>query len=403
MVFFVTAMGFLLFWAIHSYFLDRQPVLGIFAIHQAVYTLFSISTTGYLAPIMPANLPQLADWFNIILYCSISFTPVLFCRALFKPYAPPPLLMRGLQVLLWSFPVLLLLIALGYDALAVNTCAVLIRISWLYFVGMAFSLRKESTPSRRILQGFFVVILINNLVFWYVNRIGWMAVLVNPSAMQILVVDGLVIGGLFAIILHSRTRQVLREGQQSALELLLVQKKFEIEQELKKRIEVQAQTDYLTGVCNRRRFVELAEHELARANRFQRPFTLLVIDIDHFKSINDTWGHGVGDKVLKEITIRMSGALREADIFGRTGGEEFAAVLVEIEGQDAIEVAQRLCASVAASWIDLPEARGIHASVSIGLAQLNGRDVSFNHLLQEADGAMYSAKQAGRNQVFAEV
>ncbi|MGA2672468.1 MAG: diguanylate cyclase [Terracidiphilus sp.] len=398
-LFFATAMLCLLFWAILTYLQDRQPVNGLFALHQAVYTLFGIVATGYLAPWIPARFPQLGDGLNIVLYCAISFTPVLFCRALFRPYEPPPLLMRGLNLFLWTFPALLVAIALGYDTQAVNAAAALIKITWLYFVVIAFFLRVERTPSRRLLQIFFVSILMNNVAFWLASRSSRIASVINLTAMQVLIVDGLVIGALFAMILHTRARQTLLEAQQSALDLLLVQKKFEIERELKKQAELQAQTDYLTGLFNRRRFVESAERELERAIRFHSPLTLLMIDIDYFKAINDNWGHGIGDAVLKEVARLIRDALRSVDIFGRTGGEEFAAVLVETDGDHALEIAQRLCTIVADAAIVPPGAERIPVTISIGLAQLNGRKINFSSLLNEADRAMYNAKEAGRNRV----
>jgi diguanylate cyclase (GGDEF)-like protein len=397
MAFFVTTMLFLLLWAIHRYFLNRSPVVGLFAVHQAVYTLFAIVTTGYLAPFCPARFPQLADWVNLLLYCGIGFTPVLFCRALFKPYEPPPVLMRGLTLFLWTFPVLVVAIALGHDTFAVNANAVLIKISWLYFVVVAFSLRAESTPRRRLLQVFFLSILTTNLVFWYASRSSWIASKISLSAIQVLVIDGLVIGGLFALILHSRARQMQLEAQQSAVDLLLVQKKLELEKELKKHAQLLAQTDYLTGLFNRRRFIELAERELERAIRFQRPISLLMIDVDHFKKINDTWGHGIGDVVLQKISLLIRDTLRNVDIFGRMGGEEFAAVIVETEGDDAFEIAQRLCVIVANAVIVQPRTGSIQVTVSIGLAQLKGRNIQFNSWLNEADRAMYNAKESGRN------
>ena len=398
-MFFVTAMMCLLLWAILTYLLDRQPVVGFFAIHQAVYTLFGIVATGYLAPLVPARFPQLGDGVNIVLYCAINFTPLLFCRELFKPYEPPPVLMRGINLLLCTFPLLLVAIALGYDTQAVTANAALIKITWLYFAVIAFSLRVEHTPSRRILQIFFVSILMNNAVFWFAGRNAWIASRVSLTAMQLLIVDGLVIGGLFALILQTRARQAQHEAQQAALDLILVQKKFELEQELKEQAELQAQTDYLTGLFNRRRFVELAELELDRAIRFQRPLTLLMIDIDHFKAINDTWGHGIGDVVLQKVSRLIRDTLRNADIFGRTGGEEFAAVIVETDGDYSFDVAQRLCAVVADTVIVPPRAGRIQVTVSIGLSQLKGRNISFDSLMNEADQAMYTAKEAGRNRL----
>ncbi len=397
MMFFITAMLCLLLWAILSYLLNRRSVVGLFAIHQAVYTFFGLATTGYLAPLVPARFPQLADWVNIVLYCAINFTSILFCRALFKPYAPPPLLMRGLNLLLWTFPVLLAAIVLGYDSPAVIFNSAIIKVTWLFFVVIAFSLRTESTPSKRLLQLFFASILLNNLAFWIAGRSTRFASVVNLPAIQILIVDGLVIGGLFAMILHSRARQAMRDAHQSALDLILVQKKLELEQELKKLAELQAQTDYLTGLFNRRRLVESAERELERAIRYQRPLSLLMIDLDHFKAINDRWGHAVGDVVLQQVSNLIRDALRNVDILGRTGGEEFAAVIVETEGEDARDIAQRIRALVADAVIIPPGAGNIHVSVSIGLTQLKGRSIRFKELLEEADQAMYCAKRAGRN------
>ena len=400
-MFFATAMLCLLFWVILSYLEDRQLVVGLFAIHQATYTCFGLVATGYLAPLVPVRFPQLADWVDIVLYCAIGFTPLLFCRELFRPYEPPRLLMRGLNLLLWVFPVLLVAIALGYDTQAVIANAMLIKITWLYFVVVAFSLRVEHTPSRRLLRIFFVLILMNNVVFWLASRSSRIASVINLTAIQTLVIDGLVIGGFFAMILHTRARQTLREAQQSAVDLLLVQKKFEIEQRLKEQAELQAQTDYLTGLFNRRSFVESAERELMRAIRFQRPLTMLMIDIDHFKAINDTWGHGVGDIVLQNVSHLMHETLRNVDIFGRTGGEEFAAILVEAEGMDALDVAKRLCTAVAEAVIVPPGAGRIQVTVSIGLSQLKGRKILFNSLMNEADQAMYTAKKTGRNRFVA--
>jgi diguanylate cyclase (GGDEF)-like protein len=399
-VFFATAMLCLLVWAILSYLLDRQLVVGIFALHQATYTAFGLVVTGYLAYWIPARFPQWNDTADIVLYCAINFTSVLFCRALFKPYAPPRALILGLNLLLCTFPLLLAGIALGYDSPAVGINNALIKLTWLFFVVIAFSLRTESTPSRRLLQVFFVSILMSNLFFWVAAVVRPDFSLVNHNGIRVLIMNGLVIGGLFAAILHTRARHARREAQQAAVNLVLVQKKFELEQELKKQAELQARTDYLTGVFNRRHFVELAERELARSIRFQRPFTLLVIDVDHFKAVNDTWGHSVGDKVLQQVAQLIRETLRGEDIFGRTGGEEFAAVLVEAGCEGAREIATRLCSTVADSVIVPEEGAHIHVSISIGLSRLNGRRIGFDSLMGEADSAMYEAKQAGRNRVL---
>jgi diguanylate cyclase (GGDEF)-like protein len=236
-------------------------------------------------------------------------------------------------------------------------------------------------------------------VFWIVSRNSLIASRINLSAIQQLIVDGLIIGGSFAIMLHARARLARQEAQETALNLLRVQGELAVEQVLKRQAEVQAQTDFLTGQLSHRRFVELAERELTRAIRFQRPFTLLVIDIDHFKAVNDTWGHSVGDAVLQKVARLIRNTLREEDVFGRTGGEEFAAVIVEVDRDGAIEVAQRLCSTVADAMIVEPEAGRIQITLSIGLSQLKGRNIPFTSLRNEADRAMYDAKEAGRNRL----
>ncbi|MBW4056083.1 MAG: response regulator [Proteobacteria bacterium] len=214
-MFFVTSMVLLLLWAIHSYLLDRLPIVGLFAVHQAVYTLFGIAITGYLAPFLPAGYPRLVDLCTAIPYCAVSFTTLLFCRELFKPYDPPAVLMRGFNLFLLAFPIQIAAMAIGYTTVAVIINAILIKVTWWYFVAVTFTLRKEQSPSRRVLQIFFVTITLVFTVFWFVSSSG-----INIKiGRQILIANGLIIGGIFAMILNARSRRLLQEAQQSALEL----------------------------------------------------------------------------------------------------------------------------------------------------------------------------------------
>lgn len=155
-----------------------------------------------------------------------------------------------------------------------------------------------------------------------------------------------------------------------------------------------ADSDPLTGIANRRRFCERAAEELRRARRFRDPLALLMIDADHFKQINDTWGHEVGDTVLRGMADTIVVALRDVDIFGRLGGEEFAVLLPKTDVQAALGVAERLRAAVASMAV-VPN---LHITASIGVTVVCDGD-DFNTLLNRADQAMYQAKQAGRNRV----
>ena len=394
-VFFLTAMLALLLWALYSYYLFRLPAVGLFAIHQAAYILYGVGVTGYLAPLIPDDLLALTDGAAAIFYCGVGFTTLLFCGALFKPYDPPPLMMRVLNALLLAFPVQLVAIGMGHISIAVIINLILVRVSWWYFVVMAFSLRKELSPSRRLLQVFFVAITLIFSAFWIANHTG-MAIAISSLGRELLIINGLIIGCLFAMMLHARTRQLQSEAQQSSLELNLSKQKLELELNLRKQAEKQARIDHLTGLFNRRHFIELAEREISRSTRYKRPLALLMFDIDHFKAINDTWGHNVGDAVLQKIALLISNSLRDVDILGRTGGEEFAVILPESDAIEAACVAQRLCATISDAQFDLPD---MQVTISIGLAELNGRELSLDGLLNEADQAMYSAKRLGRNRV----
>ena len=161
---------------------------------------------------------------------------------------------------------------------------------------------------------------------------------------------------------------------------------------------VLATTDALTGLSNRHAFMQRAQELLKTAERFDQPCTLLMLDIDHFKQINDTHGHQIGDKVLATLGELLKKELREVDIIGRLGGEEFAALLAQTDQIDAIQVAERLRASVEA--MPLPRANGeqVRLTLSIGLASRHPAE-PLEGALGRADAALYKAKSAGRNRV----
>ncbi|MCG2734252.1 sensor domain-containing diguanylate cyclase [Pseudodesulfovibrio aespoeensis] len=166
------------------------------------------------------------------------------------------------------------------------------------------------------------------------------------------------------------------------------------------RVHELATTDSLTGLFNRRRFMELAEREFMRTKRYQGALTMLMMDIDHFKRVNDTHGHGVGDEVLRELARISRTALRELDILGRLGGEEFGVLLPETDAGPAMEVAQRLRRAIEKASM-ATDAGTLRITVSIGAATSNNDAETVETLLKRADVALYEAKQSGRNKVVA--
>lgn len=159
-----------------------------------------------------------------------------------------------------------------------------------------------------------------------------------------------------------------------------------------------ARTDSLTNLPNRRALFQFAEHEFKRARRYYRPFALLMLDIDHFKRINDTYGHAAGDQVLHSCAAGWKQVLRGQDLIGRTGGEEFCAILPETTLETAFQIAQRL--RVFTSELPFPEiSNDIVVTVSIGVASLEPSDDQLAEMLERADRALYQAKKSGRDRV----
>jgi diguanylate cyclase (GGDEF)-like protein len=173
------------------------------------------------------------------------------------------------------------------------------------------------------------------------------------------------------------------------------------QKELIQELERLAHTDSLTGVWNRRYLFTLVEQELKRSRRYQRPFAVIMIDIDYFKKINDTYGHTIGDEVLIVMAQTVLNCLRTVDFFGRIGGEEFMALLPETDIDAAVMVAERIRENVETTGI-LTQEQQIFITVSIGVATHKLGDETVNVIIQRADKALYQAKNFGRNQVVAD-
>ena len=156
--------------------------------------------------------------------------------------------------------------------------------------------------------------------------------------------------------------------------------------------------DHLTGIANRRTFFESAELEFERWKRAPRPLSLLYLDIDHFKMVNDNHGHPAGDAVLRHVATTISELFRQVDVVARVGGEEFAVLLPSTALPDALAVAELLRAAVARQTIDV-NGVSIRVTLSVGVASMAADVTGIDALIKRADTALYAAKGAGRNRV----
>lgn len=183
---------------------------------------------------------------------------------------------------------------------------------------------------------------------------------------------------------------IVRERVQNQLNLTLAYRELE---EL-------STTDFLTGAFNRRYFTEISTTELKRHQRHNKNTSVMILDIDHFKEVNDTYGHSVGDRALRHLVQICRDNLREEDIFARYGGEEFCILLPETDASTAREAAERLRQSIENTPMELDE-QHLHLTVSIGLSGIEAREnPAIDYWLKRADQALYRAKEAGRNQVI---
>ncbi len=158
-------------------------------------------------------------------------------------------------------------------------------------------------------------------------------------------------------------------------------------------------TDPLTGLFNQSYFLEIASQELQRARRYEHPFSLLLMDIDHFRFINETYGHSIGDEVLRAVSSTLHSSLRVVDILARFGGEEFVLLLPETGLNEALGVAGRLLYTLRATPAETSSG-AIPVTMSIGVAGLVSEDgITLDKLLERADKALYQSKKNGRNRV----
>jgi diguanylate cyclase (GGDEF)-like protein len=172
---------------------------------------------------------------------------------------------------------------------------------------------------------------------------------------------------------------------------------------LESRLRNQVECDNLTGLYSRGWFIHLFEAELNRAKRYDSAVSILMIDIDLFKSINDTYGHATGDLVLQKFANICLTTMRESDICGRLGGEEFSILLPETNLEAAYIFADHLRGVIEKTDIKLPEGPVINITVSIGASSLSASQDSISTLIKRADTALYEAKNSGRNKVIKKI
>ncbi|MCL4671436.1 MAG: diguanylate cyclase [Sphingomonadaceae bacterium] len=184
----------------------------------------------------------------------------------------------------------------------------------------------------------------------------------------------------------------------SAIATVAVRRSIDAETQARDELQRRAMTDDLTGLANRRELLSSLERAIAAARRNRRPLALALIDIDHFKRINDNHGHPAGDAVIRRIAMLAVDVMRGQDTVGRLGGEEFAVVLPDASAQDALAACERLREAVGTTDLEMETGHQIYITLSTGIAVFDRHD-SAETMIARADAALYAAKHGGRDQV----
>ena len=273
----------------------------------------------------------------------------------------------------------------------------------------AYGARKEQFLSLKVNPGEYtlsgeVLQQGRSIIFHDLAQLHPMAPIIaatNPGASILvapLIADGQDLG---AVIInfdqaHTFTPDEIALCEQAAGQVALATAKVQLYEETQKL----AITDDLTGVYNRRGLYELGKREVERALRFRRPLSLIMLDIDHFKHFNDSYGHVIGDQALRWLAATLQENVRDIDIVGRYGGEEFVVLLPENHSSAALQVAARIHRAVMEGTFHTPVGE-LGITVSLGLASASPQDRDLDAMVRRADAALYRSKEAGRNRITA--
>ena len=268
----------------------------------------------------------------------------------------------------------------------------------------AFNELKSTLPSGDYLQDFLVVS--SRAVF---NEMGWKEKPCQLSLVLIPEVGGEEINCLLQslsdgkILFCAEAPRVLRDDEINRLTDQLVQarrtimiKEVELEAVLAQADEI-SNTDALTFISNRRRIISDLQREVIRCDRYPKALTIFMLDIDHFKNINDAYGHAAGDQVLRALAGALQANIRQTHFLGRYGGEEFLLILPGTSKDSSIVLADRLLETTRSLNLNLATEHEVHITISIGIAQYHIGRESWDGVLKRADNALFDSKKSGRN------
>jgi diguanylate cyclase (GGDEF)-like protein len=331
-------------------------------------------------------LPGRHEFIYAMIIRSLIFATGLITIIIISRAQDPALFDRALFIF-QAFTITLLLFVLNFlkpDPGSAVLSLVTLSLGMYLFVPNRFIV--ATTLSFYLACGFFGLALLTRLTD-NLQLLQWGIIIISVN----------LIGSAFCYRIHLVQRRGFLELMRERFAREALQSEIARRTELEEKLLYQAHTDELTGANNRRYFMQLGREEISRSLRYDRPLSLLLLDLDHFKAINDKFGHDTGDEVLRSFSWLCRRTLREPDILGRLGGEEFAVLIPEESINGALKTAERLRAAVEEEFATTP----YHLTVSIGVTEMQHSDSTISDLLKRADAMMYEAKHQGRNRVVA--
>ncbi len=404
--FYYGVMFILIFYGWFFYSLIQHTSLQYYLYFHIVFVLLLFSADGWIEKIIWSNISPIRPY---IIALGIGLSMLLlthFTRRLLATKKIAKLLDRILSILgiinLVLVPIIIFLPqdkALFYIATFAFATSMLLLASVFYVLqsGKSLSLR-----SHLLLWS----VLLAMIGVDYLRHVS-----ILPSniftllALKIILIIELPI--ISTAILRNRFAYLEKEGEQ--IEAYKEESRGKLSQNRRDKMRLQqkhdllnklAGVDSLTGLYNRREFFNISESLIFKSKTTFNPYGLMMLDIDHFKNVNDTYGHDVGDIVLKGVTKAVDGQKRPNDIFGRIGGEEFAIFMPNIIAEDAEILANKICNSVSQLTID-GGGKPVNVTISIGVTSDANRDLTLSEIMKSSDDALYEAKDTGRNRVVA--
>lgn len=403
---------------LYNFIRTREHIYAYYMAYVLIYIIFSFMHSGVY---ISFGFPNWQEGLHVLGQLTL-FSLLLFSREFLELKTTYPLMRK---VFNWLSIISLIFVLLLSQNIPYSTVA-----SNVFFSGVLITIVFVAI---KVLKGgfdgakYYLIALMLYLPSMAIMALNFNTILPNTDITRYSFLVGAFIEiFLFTLILTNRYVDVNREKIEAQNELLdeknnneqrliseiekqtdhltkanyrLIKQTEEL-QEIKKQLTVEATTDMLSGLYNRRYFFEASTKSFYTAMRYKQNLSMLMLDIDHFKNINDSYGHMIGDSVIRICANILKKLSRTSDIIARYGGEEFIVILPETNLEEALLLAERIRKEVQNRDIDLNDDKKVYITISIGVSQLdNEDDTSIENIIQRCDDALYSAKKSGRNRV----